>query len=85
MGVQTTVVQTVTCDCCHKPIEKAFKPTPRKLWQDRDVSATLTVSVNLVIDYSTQPNVLCTACVVDHLRTEANRLEAELVQQGNIG
>ncbi|CAB3920070.1 hypothetical protein [Achromobacter ruhlandii] len=86
MGIKTTTTTTYECDLCRQEVPEAsvFNGHVETLWSDRDVSATMSVSMHLEISYVTDNGVICNACAAKRLRAVANAIDraAQPAQQG---
>lgn len=77
MGVKITTTTAYECDVCRSevPESSVFGVHKDTLWSDRDVTATLTLSMRLDISYVTDRGVICNACAATHMRGVADALD----------
>lgn len=77
MGIKTTTTTAYECDVCRSevPESSVFGVHKDALWSDRDVTATLTLSMRLDISYVTDRGVICNACAAKHLRAVADAID----------
>ncbi|MFY3310916.1 hypothetical protein [Achromobacter ruhlandii] len=86
MAIKQTITTAYECDVCQQEVPEAsvFNGHVETLWSDRDVSATMSVSMHLEISYVTNNGVICNACAAKHMRAVADAIErtAQPAQQG---
>ncbi|AZR94628.1 hypothetical protein BBB39_13200 [Bordetella trematum] len=77
MGIKTTTTTVYECDVCRSEVPELsiFGVHKDTLWSDRDVTATLTLSMRLDISYVTDRGVICNACAAKHLRAVADAID----------
>ncbi|KDB69748.1 hypothetical protein AZ21_2214 [Bordetella bronchiseptica B20-10725633] len=77
MGIKRTTTTAYECDVCRKDVPKAsvFAGHVATLWSDRDVSATLAISMRLSISYVIDNGVVCNACAAKHMRSIADTID----------
>lgn len=82
MAIKTTTITQYECDLCASEIaeEQVFKGTQLTMWRDRDVTASLDVSMALTIDYVTTKGVVCKRCAALRFREIADKVEKEYWQ-----
>ncbi|WP_152546276.1 hypothetical protein [Bordetella bronchiseptica] len=77
MGIKKTTITAYECDVCRREVPEAsvFNGHVETLWTDRDVAATLAISMRLSISYVTDKGVVCIACAAKHMRCIADAID----------
>lgn len=64
MGVSIEQRSRYMCDDCKQEIrqDEVYEGDTLVLWSDRDVTATASIRLSILIPYSSQPNICCKRC-----------------------
>ncbi|MNK60133.1 hypothetical protein D3C87_792610 [compost metagenome] len=82
MGIRTTTATHFECDICRRevPESRVFRSRDTTLWSDRDVTATLYLSLRVEVSYVTNNGVICKDCATSNMRRIADEIEKESQQ-----